>query len=159
MRPVRQNIHILQGSKGNEFLAEQYPTEVFNAIQTNHTDILKRKFNSLEQLSRVMTNDNNIQFYYHQLLASMYPTTTAFGSRTDNYWQLFWTHVAFIKTGNIDNATVLCQEWAVFSCPQGDIALLMALDNILPTTTRMESRITTGSEPFQSRPGRAKRNE
>lgn len=85
---VRQNIHILQGSKGNEFLAEQILTEVFNAIQTNHTDILKRKFNSLEQLSRVMTNDNNIQFYYHLLLASMYPDKCAlafFGSRTDNY--------------------------------------------------------------------------
>ena len=130
---VRQNIHILQGSKGNEFLAEQILTEVFNAIQTNHTDILKRKFNSLEQLSRVMTNDNNIQFYYHLLLASMYPDKCAlafFGSRTDNYWQLFWTHVAFIKTGNIDNATVLLPRMGGFGCPQGDIALLMALDNL-----------------------------
>lgn len=130
---VRQSIHILQGSKGNEFLAEQILTEVFNAIQTNHTDILKRKFNSLEQLARVMTNDNNIQFYYHLLLASMYPDKCAlafFGSRTDNYWQLFWAHVAFIKTGNIDNATVLLPRMGGFGCPQGDIALLMALDNL-----------------------------
>lgn len=130
---VRQNIHILQGSKGNEFLAEQILTEVFNAIQTNHTDILKRKFNSLEQLARVMTNDNNIQFYHHLLLASMYPDKCAlafFGSRTDNYWQLFWAHVAFIKTGNIDNATVLLPRMGGFGCPQGDIALLMALDNL-----------------------------
>lgn len=130
---VRQNIHILQGSKGNEFLAEQILTEVFNAIQTNHTDILKRKFNSLEQLARVMTNDNNIQFYYHLLLASMYPDKCAlafFGSRTDNYWQLFWAHVAFIKTGNIDNTTVLLPRMGGFGCPQGDIALLMALDNL-----------------------------
>lgn len=130
---IRQNIHILQGSKGNEFLAEQILTEVFNAIQTNHTDILKRKFNSLEQLARVMTNDNNIQFYYHLLLASMYPDKCAlafFGSRTDNYWQLFWAHVAFIKTGNIDNATVLLPRMGGFGCPQGDIALLMALDNL-----------------------------
>lgn len=130
---VRQNIHILQGSKGNEFLAEQILNEVFNAIQTNHTDILKRKFNSLEQLARVMTNDNNIQFYYHLLLASMYPDKCAlafFGSRTDNYWQLFWAHVAFIKTGNIDNATVLLPRMGGFGCPQGDIALLMALDNL-----------------------------
>lgn len=130
---VRQNIHILQGSKGNEFLAAQILNEVFNAIQTNHTDILKRKFNSLEQLARVMTNDNNIQFYYHLLLASMYPDKCAlafFGSRTDNYWQLFWAHVAFIKTGNIDNATVLLPRMGGFGCPQGDIALLMALDNL-----------------------------
>ena len=130
---VRRNISVMQGSKGNEFLAEQTLNEVFNAIQTNHTDILQRKFNGLEQLARVMTADNNIQFYYHLLLASMYPDKCAlafFGSRTDNYWQLFWAHVAFIKTGNVDNATVILPRMGGFGCPQGDIALLMALDNL-----------------------------
>lgn len=130
---VRRNISVMQGSKGNEFLAEQTLNEVFNAIQTNHTDILQRKFNGLEQLARVMTSDNNIQFYYHLLLASMYPDKCAlafFGSRTDNYWQLFWAHVAFIKTGNVDNATVLLPRMGGFGCPQGDIVLLMALDNL-----------------------------
>ncbi len=130
---VRRNISVMQGSKGNEFLTEQTLNEVFNAIQTNHTDILQRKFNGLEQLARVMTADNNIQFYYHLLLASMYPDKCAlafFGSRTDNYWQLFWAHVAFIKTGNVDNATVLLPRMGGFGCPQGDIALLMALDNL-----------------------------
>ncbi len=130
---VRRNISVMQGSKGNEFLAEQTLNEVFNAIQTNHTDILQRKFNGLEQLARVMTGENNIQFYYHLLLASMYPDKCAlafFGSRTDNYWQLFWAHVAFIKTGNVDNATVLLPRMGGFGCPQGDIALLMALDNL-----------------------------
>ena len=130
---VRRNISVMQGSKGNEFLAEQTLNEVFNAIQTNHTDILQRKFNGLEQLARVMTSDNNIQFYYHLLLTSMYPDKCAlafFGSRTDNYWQLFWAHVAFIKTGNVDNATVLLPRMGGFGCPQGDIALLMALDNL-----------------------------
>lgn len=130
---VRRNISVMQGSKGNEFLAEQTLNEVFNAIQTNHTDILQRKFNGLEQLARVMTADNNIQFYYHLLLASMYPDKCAiafFGSRTDNYWQLFWAHVAFIKTGNVDNATVLLPRMGGFGCPQGDIAMLMALDNL-----------------------------
>ena len=63
----------------------------------------------------------------------MFPDKCAlafFGSRTDNYWQLFWAHVAFIKTGNIDNATVLLPRMGGFGCPQGDIALLMALDNL-----------------------------
>ena len=76
-----------------------------------------------------MTSDNNIQFYYHLLLASMYPDKCAlafFGSRTDNYWQLFWAHVAFIKTGNVDNATVLLPRMGGFGCPQGDIAPKLA---------------------------------
>ena len=130
---VHRNMNVLQAGKGNDFLAEQILNEVFNAIQANNLDILQRKFNSLEQLARVMTNDNNIQFYYHLLLASMYPDKCAlafFGSRTDNYWQLFWAHVAFIKTGNTDNATVLLPRMGGFGGPQGDIALLMALDNL-----------------------------
>ncbi len=130
---VRRSMNVLQGSKGNEFLAEQTLNEVFNAIQANNLDILRRKFNSLEQLAKVMTGDNNIQFYYHLLLASMFPDKCAlafFASRTDNYWQLFWAHVAFIKTGNIDNATVLLPRMGGFGGPQGDIALLMALDNL-----------------------------
>ncbi len=130
---VRHSMNVLQGSKGNEFLAEQTLNEVFNAIQVNNLDILRRKFNSLEQLAKVMNSDNNIQFYYHLLLASMFPDKCAlafFASRTDNYWQLFWAHVAFIKTGNIDNATVLLPRMGGFGGPQGDIALLMALDNL-----------------------------
>ncbi len=130
---VRRNMAMLQAGKGNDFLAEQTLNEVFNAIQTNNLDILRRKFNSLEQLACVMTGDNNIQFYYHLLLASMFPDKCAlafFGSHTDNYWQLFWAHIAFIKTGNVDNATVLLPRMGGFGCPQGDIALLMALDNL-----------------------------
>lgn len=130
---VRRDMKVLQGGKGNDFLAEQVLNEVFNAIQSNNLDILKKKFNTLEQLGDAMTGDNNIQFYYHLLLASMYPDKCAlsfFGSHTDNYWQLFWAHVAFIKTGNTDNATALLPRMGGFGCPQGDIALLMALDNL-----------------------------
>ncbi len=130
---VRRDMKVLQGGKGNDFLAEQVLNEVFNAIQSNNLDILKRKFNTLEQLGNAMTGDNNIQFYYHLLLASMYPDKCAlsfFASHTDNYWQLFWAHVAFIKTGNTDNATALLPRMGGFGCPQGDIALLMALDNL-----------------------------
>ncbi len=130
---VRRDMKVLQGGKGNDFLAEQVLNEVFNAIQSNNLDILKKKFNTLEQLGGTMTADNNIQFYYHLLLASIYPDKCAlsfFGSHTDNYWQLFWAHVAFIKTGNTDNATALLPRMGGFGCPQGDIALLMALDNL-----------------------------
>ncbi len=130
---VRRDMKVLQGGKGNDFLAEQVLNEVFNAIQSNNLDILKKKFNTLEQLGGAMTGDNNIQFYCHLLLASMYPDKCAlsfFGSHTDNYWQLFWAHVAFIKTGNVDNATALLPRMGGFGCPQGDIALLMALDNL-----------------------------
>lgn len=129
---VRQSSTMMQGGKGNEFLAEQLLGEVFNAIQTNQTEILRRKFPALEQLARVMT-DGNVQFYYHLLLASLYPdkcVVSFIQSHTDNYWQLFWAHVAYIKIGNADNATVLLPRLGGFGAEQGNIALLMALDNL-----------------------------
>ncbi len=129
---VRRSFNMMQGDKGNEFLAEQLLSEVFNAVQGNQTEILRHKFSSLEQLARVMT-DGNVQFYYHLLLASFYPdkcTVSFIQSRTDNYWQLFWAHVAFIKICNADNATQLLPRLGGFGAEQGNIALLMALDNL-----------------------------
>ncbi len=129
---VRRSSSMMQGGKGNEFLAEQLLGEIFNAIQANQTEILKRKFPALEQLARVMT-DGNVQFFYHLLLASLYPdkcVVSFINSHTDNYWQLFWAHVAYIKIGNPDNATVLLPRLGGFGAEQGNIALLMALDNL-----------------------------
>ena len=129
---VRKNAAILQGCQGHEFLANQILQEVYQAIQTNQSDVLMRKFRTLEQVART-TDDSNIQFYYHLLLASLYPEncTVAFiNSQVDNYWQLFWAHVAYVKLGNVDNGVVLLPRLGGFGCPQGDTALLMAIDNI-----------------------------
>ena len=129
---VRQSASTLKGSQGNEYLASQILQEVFQAIQHDEVEILQHKFRPLEQLARTST-DGNVQCYYHMLLASLYPEncTVAFiNSRTDNYWQLFWAHVAYVKLGNTDNATVLLPRLGGFGAPQGDIALLMAIDNL-----------------------------
>lgn len=129
---VRKSASIINGSQGNEYLAGQILQEVFNAIQQNEVEILKHKFRTLEQLARTSA-DGNVQCYYHLLLASLYPenSVVAFiNSRTDNYWQLFWVHVAYVKLGNADNAVALLPRLGGFGAPQGDVALLMALDNL-----------------------------
>ncbi len=129
---VRKSATILQNGQGNEFLANQILQEVYSAIQTNQPDILRRKFRTLEQIART-TDDSNVQFYYQLLLASLSPencTVEFINSRTDNYWQLFWAHVAYVKLGNVDNGVVLLPRLGGFGCPQGDTALLMAIDNI-----------------------------
>ena len=129
---VRQSATTLNGSQGNEYLAAQILQEVFQAIQQDEVTILQHKFRTLEQLART-SPDGNVQCYYHLLLASLYPEncTVAFiNSQTDNYWQLFWAHVAYVKLGNTDNATVLLPRLGGFGAPQGDIALLMAIDNL-----------------------------
>lgn len=129
---VRRSAAVLTGGQGNEFLTSQIVTEVFNAVQAHEVDILKHKFRTLEQVART-SMDGNVQFYYHLLLASLYPEncTVAFiNSHSDNYWQLFFAHIAYVKLGNVDNAAVLLPRLGGFGCPQGDIALLMAIDSL-----------------------------
>ncbi len=129
---VRSNARILQANTGVDFLAQQTLDEVYNAINNNHVGVLKRRLSALEQLAQ-STLDGDVQFYYHLLLASLTPETCAISflnARTDNYWQLFWVHVAYVKLGQMDNATVLLPRMGGFGAPQGDIVLLMAIDNL-----------------------------
>lgn len=129
---VRSSARILQGNTGIDFLAHQTLDEVYNAINNNQVGVLKRRLPSLEQIAR-STPDGNVQFYYHLLLASLTPETCAISflnARTDNYWQLFWVHVAYVKLGQMDNATVLLPRMGGFGAPQGDMVLLMAIDNL-----------------------------
>ena len=129
---VRKSAKVLSNEQSNDYLASQILQEVFNAIQQNKVDILHSKYRTLEQLASV-SQDANVQGYFYLLAASLHPencVVSFINSRTDNYWQLFWTHVAHVKLGNIDNATVLLPRLGGFGAPQGDIALLMALDNL-----------------------------
>lgn len=129
---VRRSAAVLTGGQGNEFLTTQIVNEVFNAVQANEVDILRSKFRTLEQMART-SMDGNVQFYYHLLLASLFPEncTVAFiNARSDNYWQLFFAHIAYVKLGNVDNAAVLLPRLGGFGCPQGDTALLMAIDSL-----------------------------
>ena len=129
---VRRSTLAMKGGQGTEFLAQQLLEEVFNAVNSNQVDILQRRLPQLEQMART-TPDANIQFYFHMLQASLKPESasiTFLNARTDNYWQLFWVHIAYVKLGQDNNATVLLPRMGGFGAPQGDLALLMAIDNL-----------------------------
>lgn len=129
---VRRKYSIAMAGKGTEQILGQMLQDIFDAIQANRQDVLRHKYHVFEQLAR-SSADSNAQFYYHLLQASFFPenSTVAFiNSRTDNYWQLFWVYVAYVKLGNIDSATVLLPRLGAFGCPQGDVFLLMAISNI-----------------------------
>ena len=129
---VRRTTLAMQGGQGSEFLSQQLVGEVFNAVNSNQVEILKRRLPQLEQIART-SPDAKIQFYFHMLQASLKPESAAIAflnARTDNYWQLFWVHVAYVKLGQDNNATVLLPRMGGFGAPQGDLALLMAIDNL-----------------------------
>ena len=129
---VRRSAEAIQGELGNEFLAQQTLQEIFNAVRQNQVEVLRRRMPAMKQLAEKST-DGNVQFYYHLLLASLNPeasTIEFLNAHTDNYWQLFWVHVAHVKLNHVDNATALLARLGGFGAPRGDIALLMAIDNL-----------------------------
>ena len=129
---VRRSMVTMQGGKGVEFLAGQAIQEIYSAVTACQVDVLHRKLNTLQQIAST-TPDPQVQFYFHLLQASLTPETAAIAflnSHADNYWQLYWVHVAYIKLGQIDNASAMLTRLGGFSSPEGDIALLMALDNL-----------------------------
>lgn len=129
---MRQSAAALQGEQGNEFLMKQTLQEIFNAVRQNQVEVLRRRLPTLKQLAEKST-DGNVQFYYHLLLASLNPeagTIEFLNAHTDNYWQLFWVHVAHVKLNHVDKATALLARLGGFGAPRGDIALLMAIDNL-----------------------------
>lgn len=129
---VRRSAAVLNSGAANNFLSAQLLDEVYNAVAVNNIDVLTRKFSALEKIATTSL-DSNVQFYYHMLLGSMFPekcTINFINTPTDNYWQLFWAHVAYIKLGNIQTAEALLPRLGGFGAPQGDVALLMAMDNL-----------------------------
>lgn len=129
---VRRSAVILNSGETNNFLTAQLLDEIYNAVASNHTEILSRKFSTLEKIAATSL-DGDVQFYYNMLLGSMYPekcTISFINTPTDNYWQIFWAHIAYVKLGNIQTAEALLPRLGGFGAPQGDVALLMAVDNL-----------------------------
>lgn len=129
---VRRSAQVLNSKEANNFLSAQLLEEIYNAISVNNMDVLTRKFSALEKIAAASL-DSDVQFYYNMLLGSIYPekcTISFINTPTDNYWQLFWAHIAYVKLGNIQIAEALLPRLGGFGAPQGDVALLMAVDNL-----------------------------
>ena len=129
---IRLNTVDINGGKGTDYIVKQLQDEVINAVNTNQVGVLQYRLSQLKQMAQT-TPDTNIQFYYHMLQTSFMPESAAISflnARSDNYWQIFWVHVAYVKLKQIDNATMLLPRLGVFGAPQGDIALLMSIDNL-----------------------------
>lgn len=129
---VRRSSAILNSCETNNFLSAQLLDEIYNAVAVNNNDILMRKFSALEKIA-ASSLSGDVQFYYNMLHGSLFPekcTINFINSSTDNYWQLFWTHIAYVKLGNMQTAEALLPRLGGFGAPEGDLALLMAVDNL-----------------------------
>lgn len=122
--------------KENTEIKVQTSGKILQDIKTDlwmcNVESLGRRFHAFEQ-SAHNSLDKEVQFYYHLLSASFYPDacTQAFiYSKDDNYWQEFWSCIAFLKLGDIDGALVLLPRIITFKCPYGNVMLLKAISDL-----------------------------
>lgn len=129
----RKSAAILSGGQDDGYYVGKVLQNVFDAVNANQVEIVRRLFKSIEEIAR--TNDDaNIQYYYYMLFASLNPagcTVSFVNHHTDNYWQLFWTCIAYVKLGQAQNATALIPRLSGFGGPHGDLDLLTAVENLV----------------------------
>ena len=128
----RKSAEILSDGQGNEYYAGKVLQNIFDAVNANKIDVIKRLFRPVEELSKSMS-DANLQYYHYMLFASLNPagcTVSFVNHHTDNYWQLFWTCIAYVKLGQVHNAEALMPRLGGFGGPHGDIDLLEATINL-----------------------------
>ena len=129
---VRKNVAQKSAGVANDFLAEKTIKEIMAAVVCCNVEVLQQKLPALQQLAKNST-DNNVQFFSNMLNASFNPlscTVELMNTHTDNYWQIYWTAIAYIKTGKTDKSAELFARLGNFGFPQGDVLLIMALNNI-----------------------------
>lgn len=90
-------------------------------------ELLKNNFSRLEAMAEKYSVDE-VQFYYYLLLAGLDPRKCIkqYESRqNDNYWQSFWTYIAYQNIEELDKAQLIMAELENWSNhPYGNIALL-----------------------------------
>jgi len=129
----RKSAEALYGGQDDGYYVGKVLQNIFDAVNANQLDIVNRLFKSVEEIAKTK-DDANIQYYYYMLLSSLNPagcTVSFVNHHTDNYWQLFWTCVAYVKLGQTQNATALVPRLAGFGGPHGDMDLLTAIENLV----------------------------
>lgn len=107
--------------------------QVISLAKTDKIDMLKLSIPRLESLAEKY-NVEEVQFYYYLLLAALDPQkcTEDYCNRTsDNYWQAFWTYIAYINTDQVGKAEEILSNMEIFdNQPYGNITLLAATSSL-----------------------------
>ena len=96
-------------------------------------ELLKQSFPRLEAMAEKY-NVEEVQFYYYLLLSGIEPRKCIklFESRqNDNYWQSFWTYIAYQNIEELDKAQLIMadlENWT--DHPYGNVALLATVGSL-----------------------------
>lgn len=107
--------------------------QVTALAKAGKTEMLRQSLPRLEALAKKFAVDE-VQFYYYLLLSAIDTDRciAEYESRTsDNYWQSFWTYIAYLNTEKLGEAENVLTDMAVFdSYPFGNVALLAATGSL-----------------------------
>ena len=107
--------------------------QVISLAKTGKIDALRLSIPRLESLANKYDVEE-VQFYYYLILAALEPEKCIelYCNRTaDNYWQAFWTYIAYINTDCVGEAEEILGNMEIFdNQPYGNITLLAALSSL-----------------------------
>jgi len=96
-------------------------------------DLLQHSFPRLEALAEKYMVDE-VQFNYYLILAGLDPRKCIKlyeNRKNDNYWQSFWTYMAYQNIEELDKAQLIMAEMEAWTDkPMGNIALLAAVGSL-----------------------------
>lgn len=123
---VRQNR--LRQSQGQlNPMARMTLQQIIQMAMRGKTDLLVRSFPKLEAMAD-RYSDDEVQLYYYLILAGLDPNKCIDKYETrknDNYWQTFWTYLAYQNVEELDKAQLTLVDLEAWSDrPFGNMALL-----------------------------------
>lgn len=115
--------------------------QVISLAKADKTEMLRLSISRLESLSNKY-NVEEVKFYYYLILAALEPRKCIndYCNRTvDNYWQAFWTYIAYLNTDKIGEAEEILNNMEIFdNQPYGNIALLAATSSLYQYWSNMD---------------------
>lgn len=107
--------------------------QIVSMAMNGKLDLLKHSFPRLEAMAEKY-NVDEVQFYYYLILAGLEPRKCIKlyeKRKMDNYWQSFWTYMAYQNIEELDKAQLIMAElesWTDY--PYGNVALLASAGSL-----------------------------
>lgn len=129
---MRNSVALKNKGGKNSFIADRTVREIQAALSSGNCEILKSKFPAIKELSDNIYDDD-IQFYSSMLYASLNAESfiiKLMSTQVDNYWQQFWSYIAYIKCGKPESAAAIMARLGGYGYPTGNLSLLMAISSL-----------------------------
>lgn len=107
--------------------------QVVSLVNSAKYELLRTSFPRLEAMAQKFDVDE-VQFYYYFLLSAMEPERCIGlfeGRSSDNYWQHFWTFMAYQTRGELDKSQLILAEMEAWTDrPFGNMSMLAAVSSL-----------------------------